>query len=234
MTYAIIQNGPSKSFPNGDAFLAGVSDNADVLIVLGAAFITDPGKQAILIELGNECLAEHVGDDGSVSYVLGFARYRNGNDAPSKLIELVRPPSATDEAAAAAIDLFTKSGFEVVVSADQIGRIIKRLVVPKYNAALRFLDEGLATQADMDLTCNSKLGIRMVPSIAFFVAAWLGISTQPTRCSRRMERQPIRRLAGPSSPISASAVEIDERDAGSSTLITGRPLSSFARSALPT
>jgi 3-hydroxybutyryl-CoA dehydrogenase len=45
-----------------------------------------------------------------------------------------------------------------VVSADQIGRIINRLVIPKYNAALRFLDEGLATQADMDLTCRLGLG----------------------------------------------------------------------------
>ena len=31
-------------------------------------------------------------------------------------------------------------------------------MIPKYNAALRFLDEGLATQADMDLTCKLGLG----------------------------------------------------------------------------
>jgi hypothetical protein len=33
-----------------------------------------------------------------------------------------------------------------------------RLVRPKYNAALRFLDEGLASQKDMDLTCRLGLG----------------------------------------------------------------------------
>jgi 3-hydroxybutyryl-CoA dehydrogenase len=38
------------------------------------------------------------------------------------------------------------------------GRIVSRLVAPKYNAALRFLDEGLATQKDMDLTCKLGLG----------------------------------------------------------------------------
>ena len=33
-------------------------------------------------------LAEHI-DDKSDANILGFARYRNGNDAPSKLIELL-------------------------------------------------------------------------------------------------------------------------------------------------
>lgn len=160
MTYTIIQNGPSRSFPEGDAFLSGASkDNgANVLVLCGAPFEADSGKTVILIELGNESLAEHIGDDGDQSNVLGFARHRNGDDAPSKLIELVRPVSASDAAVAAAKEIFTRAGLEVVVSADQIGRIINRLVIPKYNAALRFLDEGLATQADMDLTCKLGLG----------------------------------------------------------------------------
>ncbi len=158
MTYAIIQNGASRSFPDGEGFLTEASHNADVLLLLGAPFVADPAKRVILIELGNESLAEHIGDDGSHSNVLGFSRYRNGDDAPSRLIELVRPSSSSDAAVAAASDLFLKAGFEVVVSADQIGRILNRLVVPKYNAALRFLDEGLATQADMDLTCKLGLG----------------------------------------------------------------------------
>ncbi len=160
MTYAMIQSGPSRSFPEGDAFLSGASGekDADVLVRCGVPFALDPSKKAILIELGNESIAEHIGDDSAHTNVLGFARYRNGDDAPSKLIELVRPISASDAAVAAATDLFAKAGFEVVVSADQIGRIINRLVIPKYNAALRFLDEGLATQSDMDLTCKLGLG----------------------------------------------------------------------------
>lgn len=159
MTYAIIQDGPSRSFPEGDKFLAGATGrDADVIVHCGTPFVADPGKAAILIELGDESLAEHIGEDPIVRNALGFARYRNGDDAPSKLVELVRPASASDAAVAAAAKVFKEAGLEVVVSADQIGRIINRLVIPKYNAALRFLDEGLATQADMDLTCKLGLG----------------------------------------------------------------------------
>lgn len=159
MIYAIILSGLSRSFPEGDAFLSGASaDKADVVIHCGVPFIADAGKSAILIELGNESLAEHIGEDSGHRNVLGFARYRKGDDAPSKLVELVRPASASDAAVTAATEVFKKAGLEVVVSADQIGRIINRLVIPKYNAALRFLDEGLATQADMDLTCKLGLG----------------------------------------------------------------------------
>ena len=51
----------------------------------------------------------------------------------------------------------------MVVCADQAGRIIDRLVRPKYNDALRLLDEGLASAADMDLTCRLGLGYRDGP-----------------------------------------------------------------------
>jgi 3-hydroxybutyryl-CoA dehydrogenase len=54
--------------------------------------------------------------------------------------------------------VFEAAGLVVVVCADQAGRIIDRLVRPKYNAALRFLDEGLATAKDMDTTCKLGLG----------------------------------------------------------------------------
>jgi 3-hydroxybutyryl-CoA dehydrogenase len=159
MTYALIKNGPSRSFLEGDAFFAGASnDNADVVIHCGSPFVADADKSAILIELGNESLAEHIGEDSGHRNVLGFARYHNGEQSPSKLVELVRPASACDAAVTAATEVFENAGLEVVVSADQIGRIINRLVIPKYNAALRFLDEGLATQADMDLTCKLGLG----------------------------------------------------------------------------
>lgn len=160
MAYAINQSGSSRSFPDGDSFLQNASRaaNAEILVLSGVPFQADDSKSAILIELGNESLAEHIGEDNVPGNALGFARYRNGDDAPSSLIELVRPASASDAAVAAARDMFKAAGLEVVVSSDQIGRIINRLVLPKYNAALRFLDEGLATQSDMDLTCKLGLG----------------------------------------------------------------------------
>lgn len=163
MNYAIIQSGESRSFPQGDAFLTGgggAAADADVIVLLGQpALAPDAGKAAILVELGTECLSFHTGEDCEDTVnIIGFSRYRNGKDAPSSLIELVRQPNTIDEALAAARALFEDAGLTVVVSGDQAGRIIDRLVRPKYNAALKLLDEGLASQKDIDLTCRLGLG----------------------------------------------------------------------------
>jgi 3-hydroxybutyryl-CoA dehydrogenase len=160
VSYSIIAKGESRSFPKGDAFLAGASTNADVVVYLGAAFAPDDSKAAILVELGMESLGVHTGESlgEEGTNVLGFARYRNGSDAPSKLVELVRQPRTKDSAVAAAKAVLDGAGLTVVVCSDQLGRIIDRLVRPKYNAALRFLDEGLTTAKDMDLTCRLGLG----------------------------------------------------------------------------
>lgn len=162
MRYAIVRQGESRSFPAGDPFLAGATDveSAEIILYCGVALAADASKAAVLVELGTECLGEHTGEGtgGEGSNVVGFARYRNGDDPPSKLVELVRQPATLESAIAGARALFEAAGLAVVVSADQPGRIIDRLVRPKYNAALRFLDEGLATQHDMDLTCRLGLG----------------------------------------------------------------------------
>jgi 3-hydroxybutyryl-CoA dehydrogenase len=160
MRYAIIRRGDSRSFPPGDPFLAAAAESGDVTIHLGTPPVQDAGKRAVLVELGTECLGVHTGEAAGEegSNVLGFARYRNGSDPPSRLIELVRQPNTRPEAIAAATAVFEAAGFTVVVCSDQAGRIVDRLVRPKYNAALRFLDEGLATAKDMDATCRMGLG----------------------------------------------------------------------------
>lgn len=162
MRYAIVQSGPSRSFPDSDPFLKGgtISANADVVVVLGGQIPDAKDKVAIVVELGSESLGTHTGEasGGEGSNIVGFARYRNGDDAPSQLVELVRQPATPDTAIAAARAVFEAQGLTVVVATDQPGRIIDRLVRPKYNVALRFLDEGLATREDMDLTCRLGLG----------------------------------------------------------------------------
>jgi 3-hydroxybutyryl-CoA dehydrogenase len=162
MTYAIVKKGESRSFPEGDDFLAGatVADKADIVIYLGATHEPDDAKTAILVELGTECLGAHTGESlGSEgSNVLGFARYRIGDAAPSPAIELVVQPRTAEGAVKAAQAMFEAAGLTVVVCSDQAGRILDRLVRPKYNAALKLLDEGLATQKDIDLTCKLGLG----------------------------------------------------------------------------
>ena len=160
MRYAIARQGQSRSFPEDDAFLQNASEEAEVLVCLGVDPPRESPHVAVLVELDTECLGVHTGEDSmrEGSKVLGFARYRNGDDAPSPLVELVRQPNTPEAAIAAARAVFEAAGLQVVVCADQAGRIIDRLVRPKYNAALRFLDEGLATQEDMDLTCRLGLG----------------------------------------------------------------------------
>jgi 3-hydroxybutyryl-CoA dehydrogenase len=168
MAYAIHQTGESPSFPAGDPFLLGAAADGEVVLHLGnhlGVFGADDSRAAILVELGTECLGVHTGEAAGAegSNVLGFARYRNGSEAPSPLIELVRQPNTKPDAIAAAKAMFEGAGFTVVVCADQAGRIVDRLVRPKYNAALRFLDEGLATAKDMDVTCRLGLGYRDGP-----------------------------------------------------------------------
>jgi 3-hydroxybutyryl-CoA dehydrogenase len=162
MAFAFISDGRSRSFPDGDAFLgrAVAPSDADVVIYSGKAFAADDSKSAILVELHVESLGVHTGETSGTegSNVVGFARYRNGDDPPSKLVELVRQPATGPQAIEAARAVFEAAGFVVVVASDQAGRIVDRLVRPKYNAALRFLDEGLATTGDMDLTCRLGLG----------------------------------------------------------------------------
>ncbi|MEO1193706.1 MAG: 3-hydroxyacyl-CoA dehydrogenase family protein [Pseudomonadota bacterium] len=161
MTYETITHGDC---PDWESLVAGSTAGAPVLIHLGdcrgQVIREDPARRATLIELGTECLGDYTGeaagDEGST--LLGFARYRNGADAPSDLVELVRQPNTPDSALAAAKAVLEAAGLQVAVCADRAGRIIDRLVRPKYNAALTFLDEGLATAADMDLTCKLGLG----------------------------------------------------------------------------
>lgn len=158
--YTIRQQGASPSFPDRHPFLSGSTPGADIVIHLGTTLEPDQSKKAILIELKTECLGVHTGESAGRegSNVLGFARYRNGDDAPSDLVELVRQPLTEEKALEAARALFEQAGFKVAVCADQAGRIVDRLIRPKYNAALRFLDEGLASAHDMDITCRLGLG----------------------------------------------------------------------------
>lgn len=167
MNYSIEQTGPSGSFPEGDAFFTSAAPDrsGDIVVGLGGANPRNIGKTAILVELGDRFLADFIGLEQSdeTLNVVGFMRYCNGRDRPSTLVELVHMPWTSDEAIDAAKAVFAQAALTTALCTDQPGRIIDRLVLPKYNAALRFLDEGLATQADMDLTCRMGLGYRDGP-----------------------------------------------------------------------
>jgi len=168
MTYSLIDTGNSRSFPDTHALLEGAAAaDGDVVVVIGAEVARGLAdirererKTAVVLELGTECLGVHAGESrGSEgSNVLGFARFRLGEAAPSNLVELVRQPHTEPAALAAAKKLFEDAGLTVAVCNDFPGRIVDRLIRPYLNAALRRLDEGLASADDMDTTLRLGLG----------------------------------------------------------------------------
>lgn len=166
MAYQIIQAGESRSFPEAHAFFTNASKDGAGLVFIGeeaaAAFEESMDQTAdasfVAIELGNECLGVHIDQDYGPENVVGFARFRLGEDAPTNLVELVRMPFTSDQALSAARACFESAGLVVSVCGDFPGRILNRLIRPYYNAALRRLDEGLASANDMDLTLRLGLG----------------------------------------------------------------------------
>ena len=167
MFYELIDTGNSRSFPERDVLHDKAEREGEVVVIIGEkvgqalqTLSARESKVAVLIELGAESLGVHTGESrGSEgSNVLGFARFRLGSAAPTKLVEVVRQPGTTDSALAAAKEIFTAAGLEVAVCGDFDGRIVDRLVRPYYNAALKRLDEGLATADDLDTTLKLGLG----------------------------------------------------------------------------
>ena len=167
MTHMLIDTGNSRSFPESHKLIEDAARDGDAVLVIGAkvgaglAKVTDRDRRtAILLELDTGCLGVHTGEARGAegSNVLGFARYRMGDAAPTNLIELVRQPRTKPESLAAAKALFEGAGFTVAVCGDFPGRIVDRLIRPYLNAVLRRLDEGLATADDMDTTLRLGLG----------------------------------------------------------------------------
>ena len=167
MSYEIAKAGESRSFPESHAFLESATQGAKGLVFLG----TDAGKAFaagknhdqrtfVAIELGTECLGVHTGESRGKegSNVIGFARFRLGNAAPTQLVELVRQPATSEAALLAAKEAFQTAGLVVVVCNDFPGRIVDRLIRPYFNAALRRLDEKLASADDLDKTLCLGLG----------------------------------------------------------------------------
>jgi len=167
MCYQIVQAGDSRSFPSQHAFYERASPEGSGIVFLG----TDAGKAYartaaldarifVAIELGTECLGSHTGESRGLegSNVVGFARFRLGNAAPSNLIELVKQPGTQPSALEAAKTVFQAAGLVVAVCNDFPGRIVDRLIRPYFNAALRRLDEKLASADDLDKTLCLGLG----------------------------------------------------------------------------
>lgn len=167
MAHSIRRCGESRSFPTEHALLNAAGEGAAVLLLLGSdaghawrELAERDAYSLVLIELGDECLGVHTGEYDALEggNVMGFARFRLGQAAPSDLVELVRQPGTPEPVIQQARALFEAHGLKTAVCGDFPGRIVNRLVRPYYNAALNKLDTGLASAADMDLTLRLGLG----------------------------------------------------------------------------
>jgi 3-hydroxybutyryl-CoA dehydrogenase len=153
-------DGISRSFPEGfEAEGDGIVFAGDEVSALLADSMGSD-RPFIAIELGNECLSEHIGleADGQNENIVGFARFRLGDDDPTALVELVRQPWTNSDAVDQARSAFESTGLTVAVCNDRPGRIVNRLLRPYFNAVLRRYDEGLASADDLDQTMRMGLG----------------------------------------------------------------------------
>ncbi len=170
MSYQIIEQGVSRSFPEPDRFVNAASGQGEAegegLFLIGDQLaqrwqterVRVSEKAFVAIELDTECLGVYTGEDTGPSNVVGFSRFRLGDNAPTHLVELVKKPFTDTAALDAVRAAFEAAGLVVVVCNDFAGRILNRLLRPYYNAVLRRLDEGLATASDMDQTLCMGLG----------------------------------------------------------------------------
>ena len=172
MQYQVIDTGNSRSFPAAHALLEKAEAAGDAVVIIGEkaapalqSLTARDRKVAILIELGLEPLGVHTGESrgNEGSNIVGFARFRLGSGEPTAVVEVVRQPRTNETAVAAAKEIFEAAGLQVAVCGDFDGRILDRLVRPYYNAALRRLDEGLATADDLDMTLKLGLGYPVGP-----------------------------------------------------------------------
>ena len=85
------------------------------------------------------------------------------NPAPAmKLVEIVRPLTASDETIAAATEFAVRCGKDAVQVADRAGFIVNALLFPYLNNAVRLWEQGTAAMEDIDTAmkggCNFPMG----------------------------------------------------------------------------
>lgn len=86
------------------------------------------------------------------------------NPAPAmKLVEIVRPITASDETISAATDFAVSCGKDAVEVADRAGFIVNALLFPYLNNAIRLWESGTATKEGIDTAMKGGCGFPMGP-----------------------------------------------------------------------
>jgi 3-hydroxybutyryl-CoA dehydrogenase len=79
-----------------------------------------------------------------------------------KLVEVIRPLTASDDTIATALDFATSCGKDAVEVVDRAGFIVNALLFPYLNNAIKMWEQGTASIADIDTAmqggCNFPMG----------------------------------------------------------------------------
>jgi len=97
------------------------------------------------------------------------------NPAPSmSLVEIVRTLSVSDETIDTVTEFTVACGKDAVIVADEAGFVVNALLFPYLNDAVRLVEKGVATEADIDTAMKGGCGFPMGP---FALLDLIGLDT---------------------------------------------------------
>lgn len=164
-----------------DAALARMTATADLEALSGCDIVLESViedlvvKKALFAELDEVCEAHTVlATNTSTLPVVEMATATGRpekvcgvhffNPAPvMKLVELVRPLTASDDTLGTARSFAEACGKDVVEVADRAGFVVNALLFPYLNNAVRLLEEGVASMEDIDTAMKGGCGFPMGP-----------------------------------------------------------------------
>jgi 3-hydroxybutyryl-CoA dehydrogenase len=111
-----------------------------------------------------------------------------------KLVEVVRSVATADQTMAAGVDFARKLGKLAVETKDRAGFIVNRLLVPYILDAIRALEEGVGTVAEIDTAMQAGAAHPMGP---LTLADFVGLDTLGAICEVMFDEFRERRFAAP-------------------------------------
>jgi len=163
-----------------------LTDLADCDLVVEAIIEDLDIKTALYKELGGLCKPETIFASNTSSFPVATMGEASGRPDKMvglhffnpvqlmKLVEVVRTPATSEESFAAAMAFGKAVGKAPVAAADTPGFIVNRLLVPYMAEAMRLVERGDATPADVDTAMKLGCGYPMGP---FTLTDYVGLDT---------------------------------------------------------
>jgi len=148
-------------FAHCDLVIESVIEDIDIKKAVFAVLDTVVGPHAILATNTSTLpVVELAMATGRPDRVCGVHFF---NPAPMmKLVEVIRPLTASDDTIATALDFATSCGKDAVEVVDRAGFIVNALLFPYLNNAIKMWEQGTASIADIDTAmqggCNFPMG----------------------------------------------------------------------------